>query len=578
MTNAELSRIFNEVADMLEIEGAEFFRVNAYRRVARTIDDLPSEIADHPRDKLEELPNVGKSQAAKIRELLDTGRLEQREKLATQVPEGLLDILAIPGTGPKRVRQLWQKLDVVSIETLKQAIDAGRVAELKGFGKKTAEKMLEGIAFLERGSGRTRLSQAWPLAETLCAAIRELPGVSSVEAAGSLRRGRETVHDIDLICVADDPPQVVQAFTKLSGARKVIAAGDTKGSALFAIGEDREIQVDLRVVAQDAFGAALLYFTGSKEHNVRLRGMAQKRGWTLNEYALTEEDSGKVIASKTEADIYTAIGAPWIPPELREDRGELEWTEVPKDLITVDDIRGELHLHTTASDGRHSIEEMLAAARAQGYAYLCITEHSPSSVIANGLSPERLAAHAAEVRAVAQREKYALWIGSEVDILPDGSLDYDDDTLATLDWVIASAHVWPQASLEHNTERLIRAMRNPYVNAIGHPTGRLLGRREEAALDMDAICRAAAETGTALEINATGHRLDLSDRHVRLARERGCKIVINCDAHSTGGFAQLRYGVVTGRRAGLRRDEVVNAWPAERVLAFVAEKRKAAKA
>ncbi|MCA9245041.1 MAG: DNA polymerase/3'-5' exonuclease PolX [Phycisphaerales bacterium] len=574
MTNAELSRIFNEVADMLEIEGTDFFRVNAYRRVARTIDDLPSEIADHPRDRLEELPNVGKSQAAKIHELLETGRLEQREKLAREVPEGLLRILEIPGTGPKRVRQLWKELDITSIESLKSAIEDGSVAELKGLGKKTADKMLEGIAFLERSSGRTRLSQAWPLAETLCAAIRKLPGVKRVEAAGSLRRGRETVHDVDLICVADNPPKIVEAFTKLSGASKVIAAGDTKGSALFAIGEDREIQVDLRVVEKDAFGAALLYFTGSKEHNVRLRGMAQKRGWTLNEYALTEEETGRVVASKTEEDIYKAIGVPWIPPELREDRGELEWTETPTDLITVEDIRGELHAHTTASDGRHSIEQMLEAAKKRGYSYLCITDHSTSSVIANGLTPERMAEHAAAVRAAGKRAKFDLWMGSEVDILPDGSIDYDDETLATLDWVIASAHVWPQASLEHNTERIIRAMRNPYVNAIGHPTGRLLGRREEAALDMDAICRVAAETGTALEINATGHRLDLSDRHTRLARERGCKIVINCDAHSIDGFEQMRYGVVTGRRAGLRKDEVVNTWPAKRVREFVAAKRE----
>jgi DNA polymerase (family 10) len=404
-----------------------------------------------------------------------------------------------------------------------------------------------------------------------------MKAVNRVEHAGSLRRGRETVGDLDLLCIAADGQRVIRGFTELPGVTRVLAAGETKGSVLVEWTPGQEIQIDLRVVPEESFGSAWQYFTGSKEHNVRLRERAVRRGWSLSEYALTDAKAKKVIASRKEEDIYHALDLPWIPPELREDRGEFELEEIPQDLLTLDDIRGDLHMHTTASDGRNTIEEMALAAKALGYKYICITDHSKTSTIANGLDAKRLRRHLSAIRKANEKIKgITIWAGTEVDILADGALDYDDKLLAELDFVIASVHSGLGKDLETNTRRTLAAIRSPYVNLIGHPTGRMINVREAMALDMEAICKEAAKTGTALEINANHYRLDLKDQHARLAREAGAKLALGCDAHAPDQFDQMIFGVLTARRAGLRKADVLNTWTGRQITSFVQAKRKQA--
>ncbi len=573
MTNLEVARIFDEIADLLEIKGEDAFRINSYRRVARTIADLASDINDlAARGELAGLPGVGKGSAQKIEELLRTGHIGLRDQLLAEVPGSLLKLLDIPSVGPKKVALLWKQCGIKSLEDLKAAIRAGKLDGLKGFGVRSIEQIRRGIEFLERSAGRTRLGDAWMVAERFRTALLAVEGVRRVEHAGSLRRGRETVGDLDLLCVAADGQRVIHQFTTLPGVSEVLAAGGTKGSVLAEVQPGQTIQVDLRVVPEESFGAAWQYFTGSKEHNIRLRELAIKRGWSLNEYGLTEGQ--RVVASATEEQIYSALGLPWIPPELREDRGETELKEVPSDLLKLEHIRGDLHIHTVASDGRNTVEEMAAAARARGYQYICIAEHSPSSVIANGLKPQQLERHIRKVRSAAQAIRgITVWIGTEVDIRADGTLDYPDQLLAQLDFVTASIHSGMGQDLEANTRRTLAAIRNPYVNCIGHPTGRLINEREAMPLDIEAIAKEAARTGTALEINANYYRLDLKDQHVRLARDLGAKIVLSTDAHSIDQLEMMRFGVITARRAWLCKGDVLNTRPAKEVLAFAAAKR-----
>lgn len=572
MTNAEIARIFEEIAVLLEIQGEDTFRVNTYRKIARAIDDLAIDVKDvAARGELESLPGIGKASAEKLKELLATGRIALREELRKKVPDSLLDLLSIPSLGPKKAALLWHELGITSIPELKTAIDNGKLAGLKGFGDKTVERLRHGIEFLESTAGRVRIGKAWPLAMQLLDSLRALPGVSRCEIAGSLRRGAETIGDLDLLCAAENGAQVVNAFTKLPGVVQSLAAGDTKGSVLWDLGRQR-VQVDLRVVPADSFGAAWQYFTGNKQHNVRLRERAIERGWTLNEYGLFDGD--RVIASKTEEDIYRALDLPWPPPELRENRFEFELGAVPADLLALEHIRGDLHMHTTASDGKNTIEEMVAAAKVLGYDVVCITDHSQSSVIANGLKPERLLEHINAVRAVAEKTSgIAVWVGAEVDILSEGRLDYENELLAQLDFVVASVHVGMSQDRDVNTQRTLAAIANPYVNLIGHPTGRLINRREAMPLDIEAVAREAARTGTALEINASTYRLDLKDQHARLARDLGAKICINTDAHSVDQFDQMPFGVITARRAGLLRGDVLNTQPLAAIRKFVEQKR-----
>ncbi|MBL8879569.1 MAG: DNA polymerase/3'-5' exonuclease PolX [Phycisphaerales bacterium] len=573
MTNAQAARIFEEIAVLLEIQGEDAFRVNTYRKVARTVEDLASDINDvAARGELAKLPGIGKASAEKLSELLTTGRLALREELRQHVPDTLLELLRVPSLGPRKAALLWREVGVTSLAELKTAIDNGKLVGLKGFGAKTIEHFKHGIEFLESTAGRVRIGKAWPMAIYLRDAMRAQPGVSRCELAGSLRRGAETIGDLDLLCSAVDGPAAVRAFTAFPGVLQVLAAGDTKGSVLIELGNQR-VQVDLRVVPADSFGAAWQYFTGSKQHNVGVRERAVKRGWTLNEYGLYEGE--RVIASKTEEDIYAAMGLPWYPPELREDRFEFDLSAVPHDLISLDHIRGDLHMHTTASDGRNSIAEMVAAAKARGYEIVCITDHSQSSAIANGLKPDRLMQHIRDVREVARRiTGITVWVGAEVDILAEGRLDYGDDVLEQLDFVVASVHVGMSQDRELNTRRTLAAIRNPFVNLIAHPSGRLINRREAMPLDVETIAKEAARTGTSLEINASTYRLDLKDQHARLARDLGAKICIDTDAHSTDQLDQMPFGVMTARRAGLLRGDVLNAQGPEAIREFVLAKRR----
>jgi len=573
MVNREIANLFNQIADLMEIKGEDPFRINSYRKAARSIEEWPEDLTMvAQRGELQKIPGVGKGAAERIQQYLSEGKIAVHEELLSELPASLLDLLAVPGLGPKKVGALYHTLNIRSIDELVRALDAGTVETLPGFGKKSVEKIREGLDFLERSAGRTPLAVAVDVAEALCQQVRRFPGVKKVEMAGSARRGVETVGDLDLLCQADDGQKVVQRFTQLSDEGQVLAAGKTKGSIVVANPYGGRIQVDLRVVPAESFGAALQYFTGSKAHNVRLRELAIKKGYKLNEYGLFKGD--RQVAGRTEAEIYKKLGLPWMPPEVREDRGEIEAHHDFSDLIELDDIQGDLHVHTTASDGRNSIEEMIAAAKQRGYRYLAVTEHSHSSAIANGLSADDLERHVEAIRAADKKAKgFKVLAGTECDILADGRLDYPDDVLAELDLVIASIHSAQGQSRDRLTKRTIDAMENPHVHIIGHPSGRLLGKREAMDLDWDKIFEAAARTHTALELSASWQRLDLKDIHVRQAIEAGCMIVINTDAHAVDQLDQMRWGVITARRGWATAENVLNTRPAAQLAKWLAAKQ-----
>lgn len=588
-TNAAIAQIFEQMADVLELTGANPFRVNAHRRVARVLESLGEQVASivarSPKE-LTSIEGIGAGSAAKIIEFLEHGRVQEHDDLVAAVPPGVPALLRIPGLGPKTVRLLWQDAGIDSLAALKSALDAGTLQGLPRLGAKTLANLRESLAFMEQAGARIRLGDAMNLAEAIVQHLGSLPGVEKVAYAGSLRRGRETIGDLDLLVGTSDAAPIATAFASMDGSgtvpkvTKVLASGETKVSVRLG---DR-VQADLRLVPTEVFGAALLYFTGSKEHNVRLRERAIAQGLRLNEYGLFKDDGepapqdrgGKPIASRLEEEIYAALGLPWIPPELREDRGECT-SDIPADLITVDDIHCELHAHTTASDGALTIEQLVRAARARGFHTIAVTDHSRSSVQANGLSPERLREHIRAVRAAeAEVGGIRVLAGSEVDIHADGTLDYDDALLAELDIVIASPHASLRQEPAKATERLLAAIRHPLVHIIGHPTGRIINGRPGLEPDMALLVAAAKECGTALEINANQLRLDLRDTHVRLAADAGVPIAINCDVHGEGDFAELRYGVLTARRGWLPRSLCVNAWDAETLHAWLRRKREPA--
>jgi DNA polymerase (family 10) len=575
MVNAELVRAFERIADLMEIDGADTFRINSYRRAARTIKDLSEDIAVvAAEERLTDLPGIGKGTADRIRQFLETGRIDVLGELEAKFPPGLPRLLEIPGLGPKKVALTYSKLGVKDVADLKKVIESGELALLPGLGEASVKKIADGIRFLESSGGRTPLGRALPIAEAFAERVRKLLGVKQVELAGSLRRGAETIGDIDILCDSDDGEAVIRQFVGFEGVKRVLVSGSTKGSITVDLGKEREVQIDLRVVESESFGAALQYFTGSKEHNVRLRERAAAKKWRLNEYGLF--DGEKCIAGKREADIYRKFGLPFIPPELREDRGELDLKETPE-LVTLDDIRGDLHMHTVASDGKCSIEEMAAAAKTLGYDYIAICDHSKSSVIANGLSIERMKKHIRAIRVAAENATgIAVLVGCECDILPDGSMDYPDEILSECDWVVASIHSAMGSGGSDKlspTERTIAVMENRYVSAIGHPTGRLINKRAPMELDMAAVVIAAVRTHTILEVNANWMRLDLKDLHVRLALEAGASVVINTDAHHTDQLLQMRYGVTTARRGGATKKNVANCLTLSSLRKLIARKR-----
>jgi len=559
--NLELAWILEEIGDLLELQGENPFKVRAYRRAARTIEMLPEDIeAVWRRGELDELEGVGKAIASKIDEWLSTGTMRFYEELRQQLPPGLRELTRVPGVGPKLAHRLYQELGIASLHQLEESCRAQRLRHVKGLGPRTEENILRGIERLRRQWERVPLGLALPVAQQLERALAALPAVQRVALAGSLRRGRETVGDVDIVASSEDPRAVMDFFVGLPGVEQVLAHGDTKASVVLKVG----LQVDLRVVKDSEFATALHHFTGSKEHNVALRELAHGMGLKISEYGVVRVADGQLLAISTEADIFAAVGLPFIPPELREDGSEIASARggrLPK-LLTMADIKGDLHVHTHWSDGLHSIEEMARAAQAKGYQYIAITDHSRSLGVARGLDPQRLEEQLAEIERLNRRlDGFRILSGCEVDILRDGTLDLPDELLARLDVVVASVHSAMQLDEAEMTERIVTAMRNPHVDIIGHPTGRILGRREPYAVDLERVITVAAETGTCLEINASPERLDLKDVHARWARERGVMLVVNTDAHSTDGLEQMAYGVTVARRAWLTAADVLNCLP-----------------
>lgn len=580
----DLADIFEQIGVLLELTGADKFRVNARARGARALRDAGRDVVALAGDRkaLLAIEGIGAKMADKVEEFAKTGTVSERDELLTQIPPKLPELLQISGLGPKTVRTMWQEGGITSLAELQKAMDDGSILKLPRMGAKTVENIRQAIAFRAQASERMRLGQAMPIGEALVAAVRKFKGVTRAEYAGSLRRGKETIGDLDILATTKDPAGASAAFAKLPGVERIIASGETKISVVLRDG-DHVVQADLRMVPDASFGAAWMYFTGSKEHNVKLRERALKKKLTLNEYGLFPDDDDPTpphkrgitpVAGKTEEDVYAKLGLTWVPPELREDRGEVADGYTPPELIEIGDIKAELHAHTTASDGRMSIVELVRAAKERGFHTIAVTDHSQASFQANGLSPERLRAHIKAVHAAREEVKgIQILAGSEVDILVDGRLDYEDDLLAELDIVIASPHASLKQDSTTATERLLRAIRHPLVHIIGHPTGRIIGKREGLAPDIPALCAAAAEHNVALEVNANSLRLDLNDQGVRSAIEAGALIAIDCDVHSPDHFDELRYGVLTARRGGLTAKGCINTWTAKKLATWLGAKR-----
>lgn len=568
MRNREVVDIFSRVADMLAIRGDQIHRILAYRKAAESIDALGRDVnVIFAEGKLTDIPGIGDTLAAKIEEMLTTGKLEFYEKLAREIPPGLVDMLRVEGLGPKRVKQIYDNLKVTTLDELAVAAKDGKLRDLPGMGAKSEAKIVAGIEALARhGDARIPLGVAWPIAQAMLVELSAVPGVVRSAVGGSLRRMRDTIGDIDLLVAADSPDAVMDRFAALENVETVAGRGPTKTNVVLLNG----LGVDLRVLPVDRWGTLLNYFTSSQAHNVKLREMALKRGLSLNEHAFTPVDGGPEILCATEEEVYRRLDLPFIPPRLREDRGEIEAARAGKlpVLIEETDLRSDLHMHTTWSDGTLSVLEMARAARDSGLRLIAITDHSVSLGIANGLSVERLRAQAAEIRAAneALGPDFRILHGTEMEIRADGALDYPDEVLAELDFVIASLHTGLSQSREQTTQRVLNAINNPHVDMIAHPTGRLLPDRAGADLDMDAVIAAAAATGTILEVNAHPSRLDLRDVHVRQAITAGVKIAINTDAHRAEEFGNRPYGVATAQRGWATAGDVVNTWSTEQFL------------
>ena len=558
MQNSEIARQFEELADLLEIQGANPFRLRAYRNAARTISGLPDSIQDivesDPRE-LQDLPGIGKDLAEKIVTIVETSTLPQLEELKEQIPADVVRMLDIPGIGPKKVAFLFSELSIQSLDDLKAAAENGVIAEQKGFGKKTEQIILEGLEHLSQAGNRVRLAEAKAQSDAIIHDLSKLDSVQQISEAGSCRRRKESVGDLDVLVTSSQPAEVMDALADHELVNKVLARGDTKQRVRLNSG----LELDLRVVPEESYGAALLYFTGSKEHNIVLRRRSQDRGLKLNEYGLFRED--ELISGKTEEEVYKALDLPWIPPEIREDRMEFaaaEKNELPE-LIELKDVRGDLHMHTTATDGTASILEMAEGAKAKGYQYIAITDHSKRVTMANGLDAKRLRAHWKAIEKVQDKiSGIQILKGIECDILEDGSMDLPDDVLSEADWVIAVLHYGLKQPQKQINQRLLNAIQNPNVSIIGHLSGRLIGKRPGADLNYGEILKAAADYGTMLEINAHPMRLDIDDIHAARAKELGIPIVINTDAHSVSGLDVMQYGIYQARRAGLTKKDVAN--------------------
>ncbi len=574
--NQEIADRLERLADALEFLGEIPFKVIAYRKAARVLADLPEDIEEVYRsggmDALRKIPGIGEGIAKKIVQYLETGRIEKYEEVMAKVPGDLLDLMEVQGIGPKTLKLAYDKLGVKTKEDFKRVLEDGSLEKLPGMGKKKIENIKRGLELFEKMAERIPLGLAYPLVQGIVEALKDHPDVLEISPCGSFRRMKETIGDIDILVAAEPGKgtEIIQAFVHLPDVTQILAAGDTKGSAIF---QDR-YQVDLRVVPPDSYGAALQYFTGSKAHNVHMRGLARAQGLKVSEYGVFRGD--QKIAGKDEEEVYRAVGLVWIPPELREDMGEIEAAlegRLPN-LIGYDDLKGDLHVHSRYSDGSASLEEIAKYGIRRGYEYIAVCDHSQGAKYARGLDLERLQKKNQEIDELNRKlQGFTLLKGTEVDILPDGSLDYPDEVLAQLDYVCASIHQWKRN--EDATERILRAMENPYVHAIGHPTGRLISTREGYRVDMEAVLKKAAETGTFLEINAYYERLDLNDVHTRRAKELGVKIVIGTDAHQMGQLWLIRLGIGVARRAWLEPRDVINTLPLPQLReALLAKRRK----
>ncbi len=560
MKNKDLADQFNQMADLLEFKGVNIFRVNAYRKAARTIDQLTEDI-EHivEQGRLSEVPGIGKGLTEEVLDFLKSGQLSRYDEEKQGIPDTVFDLMKLPSVGPKTAAIFYNDFQVTSVDELETLLNTGKVVGHPGFGEKKVEKIKAGIQTWRQGMSRKPLGHALELVETILKHLQPLGEEYQFFPAGSFRRGKETIGDLDILAAGPDGDKVIQLFNTLPDVSEVIGSGSTKSS----IWLDDNFQVDLRVVDSSSLGAALQYFTGSKEHNVKIRELARQKGLKVNEYGVFRGD--EKIAGATEEDVYAALGLPWIAPELREDWGEVDAAlenKLPK-LIELKDIQGDLHSHSNWSDGRYEMEDMAEAARARGYKYLAVTDHSRSLAVAQGLPSEKLSQQIEEIRKLNTRwNDFTLLAGTECDIKSDGTLDYPDELLAQLDFVVASLHVGAKPDIESNTQRVLAAIRNPYVNVIGHPTGRLigglLGVRAPFPIDMDAVIAEAVKTGTALEINSSWQRLDLKDIHARAAIQKGAMLCINTDSHRVESLAQVGMGVQVARRAWATPKNVLN--------------------
>jgi DNA polymerase (family X) len=566
-SNDEVAALLQEYSDLIAITGGDAYKARAYEKAARAVGGHPADVARLDLKALTDIPNVGKSVAEKITEYLRTGRISAVEELRAKIPPGVRQMMAIPTLGPKRALMLHRQLKISSVEELADAIHEGRLHDLKGFGEKTEQNILHGIELMQASGERVHIDIAMDLAEEIVAELSSVTGCQRCTYAGSLRRMKETIGDIDILATSTKPGPLMDAFTSLSYVSDVIAHGDTKSS----IRTTKGLQVDLRVVAPESWGAALQYFTGSKAHNIRTREIAVHQKLKLSEYGLFDVATGERIVSETEEEVYERLGLPWIPPTLREDRGEVQAAlrgELPE-LVELTDLRGDLHTHTNLTDGLATLEEMVAAAAERGYSYYAVTDHAPNLYMQRMSDAKMLAQRQRLGELAANYPKLTLLHGTELNIDPDGEVDWPPEFLEGFDICLASVHshfTQPRADM---TRRIIRACENPHINIIGHLTGRQIGRREPIDVDLDAVFEACARTGTALEVNAFPDRLDLRDEHILWARRFGVKFAINSDAHSTLHLANIRFGVGTAQRGWLTKDDVINTWPLSRLRRFL---------
>ena len=570
--NDDVEQVLLEFTDLLSILSEDRFKPRAYEKAARAIGGYHADVSGLDLEAILEIPSVGKSIGEKVLEILKTGTFADLEDLRGQVPPGVRELMSIPGLGPKKAMVLFHELDVVSVDGLLEAIDDDRVAGLKGFGKRTQDNILNGLRQLSASGGRVLVGVALDVAEAVLAELTALKQVRRAAFAGSLRRMRETIGDVDLLVASTDPVPIMEVFVALPSVTQVLAQGDTKSSIV----TDRGLQVDLRVVAPGVWGAAMIYFTGSKAHNVRIREMAVREGLKLNEYGLFDAKSGELLAAETEEQVYERLGLPYIAPTLREDRGEVEAAlagELPK-VVEQRQIRGDLHTHTNLTDGLASLEEMLDTAKASRYAYYAVTDHAPNLAMQR-MTDAKILAQRARIQELQPAYDMTLLHGTELNIDADGSVDWPEEFLAGFDLTVASVHSHFTQPRDEMTRRVIHAMDNPFVNVIGHLTGRLIGKRPPVDLDLEAVFEAAARTGTALEINSFPERLDLRDEHILWARRYGVKFAVNTDSHAAVHLPLMRYGVATAQRGWLSKDDVINTWPLAKLRRFLRKGRPA---